>query len=145
MRALAIAELGNETKSAQLKKQQKEPLYDYVLVILDAEKQVLNKRIKERVERMFNAGLKQEVNNLIAHYPANLQALQAIGYKEIIENSDKDDAFLIDLIAHKTSKYAKRQRTFFRHQFVGKFFYNKDEAFVYLLEKQKEISNAKNE
>lgn len=138
LRALAIAELGNETKSAQLKKQQRAPLYDYLLVILDAEKEVLNKRIKARVEEMFSLGLKQEVNDLKADYSANLQSLQAIGYKEIIENNNKDDAFLIDLIAQKTVKYAKRQRTFFRHQFTGKFFYDNEEAFAYLIEKQKE-------
>lgn len=138
LRALAIAELGEETKSAQIKKQQKGPIYDYVLVILDAEKAVLNERIEARVREMFKLGLKEEVHSLIEHYPTDFQALQAIGYKEIIENRAMDDAFLINLIADKTIKYAKRQRTFFRHQFVGKFFYDKDEAFAYLINKHRE-------
>lgn len=144
LRALTIAKMSDTTKSVQLKSQKKAPLYNYVLVVLDAEKEELNLKIKNRVNEMFDKGLRKEVIQLTEHFPVNLQALQAIGYKEIIENPQENDMFLIDLISRKTIKYAKRQRTFFRHQFQGTTFYDVKEALTYLEAKYKECQNAKN-
>ena len=145
LRALFIAETSSKTKSEQQKKQQEQPLYNYELVILDLPKEQLNEKIQSRVKKMFLAGLRLEVEQLTAQFPANLQALQAIGYKEINEYNAESDEFLINLITNKTIKYAKRQRTFFRNQFKGTFFYSKKEALTFLLSKHKEYSNAKNE
>lgn len=39
--------------------------------------------------------------------------MQAIGYKEIVQNPNATDEELINLIALRTRQYAKRQRTFF--------------------------------
>lgn len=138
IRALAIAESGAKTKSAIEAKQTKGPLYEHVFVCLDKEKEQLNKRIHERIITMFTNGLRNEVNELSAKFLHNLQALQAIGYKEIIEFNEKDDEALIELITNKTIKYAKRQRTFFRNQFDAKWFYDERKALEYLLKKHEE-------
>lgn len=58
--------------------------------------------------------------------------MQAIGYKEIVQNPNATDEELINLIALRTRQYAKRQRTFFRNQFAAKWFTDKEAAFNYL-------------
>ncbi len=142
LRALAIAENAELIKSESEAKQQKEPLFAHVIVCLDKPKQQLNINIRERITRMFTQGLRQEVTELMEKYPHNLQALQAIGYKEIINNFTASDEFLIDLIAKNTIKYAKRQRTFFKHQFNSIWFSDEKAALAYLLKKHEEKENA---
>lgn len=144
LRALAIAENTPLNKSENEAKQQKGPLFNNVVVCLDKPKELLNKRIYERTTAMFAKGLRAEVQTLMATYAHNLQALQAIGYKEIINNFTENDDFLIDLIAKNTIKYAKRQRTFFKHQFKSVWFNEQQAALAYLLMKHEEVQNAKN-
>ena len=68
---------------------------------------------------MVNNGLIEEVKYLQSKYNLSLTASQAIGYKEIISylngELSKEDA--IELIKKRTRNYAKRQVTFFKHQF----------------------------
>ena len=84
---------------------------------IDVDKEVLYKRINDRVTKMMDAGLKKEALKLEKKYGKNLQSLKAIGYKEIIENKDKSDKEVTELIQKNTRHYAKRQLTFIRYQF----------------------------
>ena len=49
------------------------------------ERSLLYERINKRVDIMINQGLIEEVKNLIKKYPKFPTAMQAIGYKEIVE------------------------------------------------------------
>jgi len=75
--------------------------------------------IVSRVTKMMNEGLIREVKQLSEKYGDNQQAFNAIGYKEIIEHlqgiTSKEEA--LSNIISNTRHYAKRQITFFRHQF----------------------------
>lgn len=74
----------------------------------------LYNRINLRVDAMIKNGLVKEVQALLPY--RNENALQTVGYKEIIEFSDHkislDEA--IEAIKQNTRNYAKRQMTWFR-------------------------------
>ncbi|MGI6735532.1 MAG: hypothetical protein ACOX3C_05060 [Bacilli bacterium] len=115
------------------------PVFPYIMICLDKENEVLHRDIETRTKRMFAKGLKKEAIALSTKYPQNAQGMQAIGYKEILQNPGISDKELMDLISLRTRQYAKRQRTFFRHQFKAKWFTDADEAYKYLLKKYEEL------
>jgi tRNA dimethylallyltransferase len=94
-----------------------EPAYDSIFIGLDAERDYLRNRIDIRVDNMREAGLVQEVENLLnAGFKEAITAPQAIGYKEIVAALDGqcslDEAF--EQIKTASKRYAKRQRSWFR-------------------------------
>ncbi|WP_214702138.1 MULTISPECIES: tRNA (adenosine(37)-N6)-dimethylallyltransferase MiaA [unclassified Exiguobacterium] len=95
--------------------------YDYRLFVLHADREMLYARINQRVDAMMEAGLVEEVERLLAQGYRDTQAMRAIGYKEIIPYVEgeisKDRA--TDLLKQHTRQFAKRQLTWFRHQFDG--------------------------
>ena len=95
--------------------------YDFRLFVLHADREILYDRINQRVDAMMEAGLVEEVERLLAQGYRDTQAMRAIGYKEMIPFIDgkmsKENA--IDLLKQHTRQFAKRQLTWFRHQFDG--------------------------
>ena len=79
---------------------------------------VLRERIAERAARMLDGGWAEEVASLATHVPHDAPAWQASGYSAIREyvagTLSRDAARARVVIA--TRQYAKRQRTWFRHQ-----------------------------
>ncbi len=75
---------------------------------------VLYRRINDRVERMFRDGLEEEARDLYPHRA--LPALQTVGYRELFECFDGayDAARAMELIQRNTRHYAKRQITWWR-------------------------------
>ncbi len=99
--------------------------YEFIKVGLKRNRAELYKLIEERVDKMINDGLLDEVKYVISliseHCPENisrLPALQAIGYKELHlylkGEMTMDDA--ITLIKKRTRNYAKRQFTWFKQE-----------------------------
>ncbi|MGA9467919.1 MAG: tRNA (adenosine(37)-N6)-dimethylallyltransferase MiaA, partial [Exiguobacterium marinum] len=95
--------------------------YDYRLFVLHADREMLYARINQRVDAMMEAGLVEEVERLLAQGYRDTQSMRAIGYKEMIPYVEgeisKDRA--TDLLKQHTRQFAKRQLTWFRHQFDG--------------------------
>jgi tRNA dimethylallyltransferase len=84
--------------------------------VLDIPKEELNNRIIQRVEKMFNDGLEEEVSELFKKYDSNLSSFNTIGYQEFREYFKVNitlEKVKEDIITH-TLQYAKRQRTWFR-------------------------------
>ena len=81
---------------------------------MDREK--LYERINKRVDIMIEAGLIDEVKNIISKYQDMPTAMQGLGYKEVKEYLDghlsKEE--MIDKIKMETRRYAKRQLTWFK-------------------------------
>lgn len=119
LRAIAILIATGKTKTAQELDQKKEILYPTTWVGMNPNRDELYARLDARVMSMVNHGLVKEVQTLIQQYGDHLQAFQGIGYKEMIRhlqgNLDLDST--IQLIQQSTRRYAKRQLTYFRHQF----------------------------
>jgi len=119
LRAIAILIATGKTKTAQELDQKKEILYPTTWVGMNPNRDDLYARLDARVMSMVNHGLVKEVQTLMQQYGDHLQAFQGIGYKEMIRhlqgNLDLDST--IQLIQQSTRRYAKRQLTYFRHQF----------------------------
>jgi tRNA dimethylallyltransferase len=86
---------------------------------LHPERAWLYARIDRRVERMFEAGLEEEVRRL--HQlspPIGRTAKQALGYREVIdwlEGRIETREETVELIQTRTRQFAKRQYTWFRN------------------------------
>ncbi len=91
--------------------------YQLHFLAIDIPREILYQRINQRVDHMVADGLLQEVENLVPK--SKLKALQTVGYTELFNyfNGDSTLEQAIDLIKQHTRNYAKRQITYFKHQF----------------------------
>lgn len=84
---------------------------------LTMEREQLYRRIEERVDRMIEAGLVEEVRRLLERgYSRGLTSMQALGYKEIAAYLQGEVTLeeAVRLIKRNTRRFAKRQLTWFR-------------------------------
>ena len=118
IRALEIYHCTGEKMSNQLKKQNKEYVYDAALVGLTMERENLYNRINLRVDQMFEEGLLAEVKQLYDAGLRDVQSIQAIGYKEIYEYFDGRVSLeqAKENLKQNSRRYAKRQFTWFRNK-----------------------------
>jgi tRNA dimethylallyltransferase len=77
----------------------------------------LHERIEARVEKMFTAGLEDEVRGLLERYgQLGRTASQAVGYRELIaylnEQLPMDET--VEQVKRRTRRFARRQETWFR-------------------------------
>jgi tRNA dimethylallyltransferase len=89
------------------------------ILALNPPRDELYKRINERTEAHFKAGLVEEVRDLLERgFPAESNALGAHGYRRVVEYlqglRDLDSA--IEQTKLDVRHYAKRQLTWFRHE-----------------------------
>ncbi|SMO93302.1 tRNA (adenosine(37)-N6)-dimethylallyltransferase MiaA [Gracilimonas mengyeensis] len=93
-----------------------EPDEDTLVFGLKWERQKLYERINQRVNRMMEAGLVDEVKEILQDHPKDLQALNTVGYKEIMKYLDGEWTLekAVEKIKTHTRRYAKRQLTWFR-------------------------------
>ncbi len=79
----------------------------------------LRDRVEARTAAMLANGLVQEVRGLLAAgLPPEVRPLRAIGYRQAVAivRGEMDPASAQRAIVTQTMQYAKRQRTWFRHQ-----------------------------
>ncbi|MDB6023866.1 MAG: tRNA dimethylallyltransferase [Verrucomicrobiales bacterium] len=79
----------------------------------------LRRRIDFRVDEMFAQGLVNETQSLLASgLDGNQTALQAIGYRQVVEHlrGERSLAETVELVKIRTRQYAKRQMTWFRRK-----------------------------
>ncbi len=78
----------------------------------------LHTRIARRVDEMLDAGWQREVEGLAHSIPASSPAWKASGYRTMLRvvHGDVDLSSARKRIIIETRQYAKRQRTWFRHQ-----------------------------
>ncbi len=86
---------------------------------LAMERSALYRRVNERVERIFQAGIVEEVRALLAAgVSPGCNAFKALGYREVLGHlrSETDLERAIDLVKRNTRRYARRQITWFRRE-----------------------------
>ena len=96
--------------------------YNFAYFVLNDDRNILYERINKRVDKMIATGLVDEVKQLMEMgYGSNLVSMQGIGYKEIVDYLEGKLSLLeaIELIKKNTRHYARRQMTFFKHQFIN--------------------------
>ena len=118
LRALMMAHSGM-SKSQREQQQKHIPLYDIYYIGLDVDRNILHQRINDRVDKMFEQGLVEEVTSLFKEEKTwEYTSFQGIGYKEF------KDYFLDQITLEETKErikthsrqYAKRQYTWFKNQ-----------------------------
>lgn len=135
LRALEVSITAGKPYSS-LRSRRTEPRnFETVLIGLYCERDILNKRIHDRVDAMLEQGLLEEA---MQYYPVrHLNALNTVGYKELYEwkagNVDFEQA--VENIKTNTRRYAKRQMTWFRKNSNIRWvaYNNLDEALSLLL------------
>jgi len=88
-------------------------------IALSRSSEDLRRRIDTRVDQMFARGLVAETRALLRRgLELNRTALQAIGYRQVVEHlrGERPLAETITLVKTRTRQYAKRQVTWFRRQ-----------------------------
>ena len=143
IRALNIG-LKGQIKSEREDKQEHKPIYDIFLIVTDIDKKILDERIELRLNMMFEHGLENEVLTYFSDpLTWKYQSFQAIGYKEwkdyFLNNKSLDEVKSRILIS--TRQYAKRQMTWFRHQFKAYWYKPNEENEKLLLEDIKQWLN----
>jgi tRNA dimethylallyltransferase len=86
---------------------------------IQRDRQDLVRRINERVDRMFQAGLVPETQELLKQgLRENRTALQAIGYRQVVEHLEGSASLreTVERVQTKTRQFAKRQMTWMQGQ-----------------------------
>lgn len=116
VRALEVFELTGVPISQSQTAAAAEPRYDDLLIGLTLDRELLYRRIDQRVDAMFAAGWLQEVEGLLQRYGPHPRAMEALGYRELVLylRGIITWAEATELIKRNTRRFAKRQFTWFR-------------------------------
>jgi tRNA dimethylallyltransferase len=118
IRALEVYSLTRKPLSEHFKATRSEVADFHILKIgLQLERSELYRRIEERVDRMFQGGIREEVHSLLAAgIPENAPPFRGLGYRRVLAHVR--GAISLDeakrLTKQDTRQYAKRQLTWFR-------------------------------
>ncbi len=119
IRALEMYELTGVTKTEWDRRSREQPLkYGATVIYLTyTDRQLLYRRIEERVDAMLAEGLVEEAAALDARgvFAVSRTAAAAIGYKEILPylHGECELPVAVDALKQATRRYAKRQITWF--------------------------------
>ena len=120
IRALEYHHINGEKISEHNEREQKKTSpYDVAFYVLNMDREILYKRIDDRVDKMMEEGLVEEVKNLLDKgYAPSLVAMQGLGYKEIVNYSRGDWSLeeAVEILKRDTGRFAKRQLTWFRSE-----------------------------
>ncbi|CAM3089295.1 tRNA (adenosine(37)-N6)-dimethylallyltransferase MiaA [Sporolactobacillus spathodeae] len=151
IRALEVYQLTGIPFSKQQQQVSDQPIYPVVFIGLTMPREILYQRIDRRVDKMMEAGLLKEVQQLYDQGLAGSQALQAIGYKEFFPYFEGKQSLeaSIDQLKKNSRHYAKRQFTWFRGQMQVKWFdmthaedcfsQHAEDVLSYIIQQQKNV------
>lgn len=120
IRALEFYQQTNKKISEHNEKERmRDSNYNFAYFVLTDERNCLYNRINQRVDKMMEDGLLEEVKSLYEKgYSRELVSMQGIGYKEIISylqgEYSLDEA--IEILKRNTRHFAKRQITWFKRE-----------------------------
>lgn len=120
LRAVEIALLTGERLSHMHVARARPPAFRGSYLLVDAGAR-LPSRIAARAAAMFDAGWEDEVRALMHDVPTDAPAWNATGYDAVraLLRGELDRDAAMDRIVIETRQYAKRQRTWFRHQLAN--------------------------
>ncbi len=112
-RALEVYYISGNTRTSYKIEPKLREQYNFLFLVLEPPREILYDRIKRRVDQMFEAGLKSEVQLLLEQgYTKDSPGMKAIGYSEWFESADENE--IREAIKHHSCKYAKKQYTYIR-------------------------------
>ena len=117
LRALEVVEASGKAISRHHREHGfSEQPFDALKIGLQMERELLHERINQRVDAMFAAGFIDEVKTLLDRgYAADLKAMQAIGYRHLVDSIQGriSLAECLRTLKRDHRRYAKRQLTWF--------------------------------
>ena len=119
IRAIEVC-LGSRRQMTEMWSEGREALRGFRIrkIGLNPEREALYGRINTRARRMFESGLVEETQSLLAKYGEGARPLAALGYKQGVQllrgQLTRDEAIAAAAQAHRN--YAKRQMTWFRRE-----------------------------
>ncbi len=117
VRALEVFQItGKKISELQNVPPQQKLNFTPLVVGLNMERRKLYQRIEQRVERMIEEGLVEEVKKLLEMgYDKDLNSLKTVGYKEVFPLLEGGRALkeTVEEIKKNSRRYAKRQLTWF--------------------------------
>lgn len=117
LRVLEIYHKTGKTKTEQEAESRKgEIKYNYKVFAINWNREELYRKIEQRIDKMIEDGLIQEVQAIREKYNKFPTAMQGLGYKEVVEYLEhkitKEE--MLEKLKKETRHYAKRQLTWFR-------------------------------
>ena len=114
VRALEVNEFTGKAFNAKLP--EPSPIFSDIRIALDMPRDLLDKRISDRVHQMFEDGFVDEVKSLEKNLRLGKTAFRALGYSQVLSllvgEITEDEA--ITLTINATKKFARRQLSWFR-------------------------------
>ena len=121
LRAIEIAVLTGRPISEWHREHARAPNVKLRWLVVNPSRPALARRIEERAREMIDAGWEDEVRQLMRDIPDDAPAWNATGYRAVrdrVRGTLSRDGMLERIIID-TRQYAKRQRTWFRHQLAN--------------------------
>lgn len=116
VRALEVYQItGRPLSFFQKRHRFQNPRYEALQIGLNCDRNLLHQNIERRVDWMIANGWAEEVRELLKFYSSDSQALQSIGYKQIVQYL-KGKISLEEAVAkikRQTKAFARRQLTWF--------------------------------
>ncbi|RLD80817.1 MAG: tRNA (adenosine(37)-N6)-dimethylallyltransferase MiaA [Bacteroidetes bacterium] len=114
LRAIEVCIQTGKTYTSLRRNTKKERPFRIIKIGLNMERDLLFKRIEERVDRMMKNALLEEVKSLLPYRDHN--ALNTVGYKELFRYLDEEVSLeqAVENIKTNSRRYAKRQLTWFK-------------------------------
>lgn len=114
VRALEVNEFTGKAFNAKLP--EPSPIYSDVRIALDMPRDLLDKRIIERVHQMFDDGFIEEVKGIEQNLRKGKTALRALGYSQVLSHlaGEISEEEARTLTINATKKFARRQLSWFR-------------------------------
>ena len=137
--ALEICYMTGKTYTSFRTGNKKQRPFNIIKIGLCREREELYERINRRVDIMINDGLVDEVKSVYQY--RNLNSLNTVGYKEIIQYLDGNCTldFAIEKIKQNSRIYSRKQMTWFRRDNEITWFHpDNEEGIMNFIESEKE-------
>lgn len=137
--ALEICYMTGKTYTSFRTGKKKQRPFDIIKIGLCREREELYERINRRVDIMINDGLVDEVKSVYQY--RNLNSLNTVGYKEIIQYLDGNCTldFAIEKIKQNSRIYSRKQMTWFKRDNEITWFHpDNEEGIMNFIESEKE-------
>ena len=131
VRALNVYEKHNVGISTIKDNQEHKCLYDTLIIGLTCDREKLYQRIDDRVDKMIEDGLVEEIQGLLNKgITFENQSMTGIGYKEFkgYFNNTNSLEECVQMVKTNSHHFAKRQYTYFNNQLEVNWYDNVDDA-----------------
>lgn len=132
LRCLEVCLQSQQTFTSFRKQNTNKRPFNIQYIGLQMPREQLYQRINQRVDKMMQEGLLEEVKTLLPHQ--NLNALQTVGYRELFAHLNGEHSLerAVELIKQNTRRFAKRQLTWLKRYEDAKWYTNTEEALKFI-------------